>query len=179
MLSKPYFQFLILFCGISFLLLYFYSYAESKEISLVAGEGLQIKSLDIGCKNWSNSCKGFKFKNLYPGWKNAIQVSLKNNSQDGVNLRILPVIKKKKGSELLFENTYLEIVNEKGFSTGRHSLKEWERNQNRYLSPLIPASTVENWELRFEISPQLGNEAQDKFLSFDLIFEGVESFEEL
>ena len=137
---------------------------------------LKIKIPDTGCNDWSDSCSGKTWGNLYPGWSNSYNVYLKNASVAPIILKIIPYIEETGSSQDLWENTYMEITWSDGsHSSGRYSLEDWKTNSVIELEPrLAQGQEAGPWVVHFDISETARNEIADTSIEFNLVFDGIQ-----
>jgi predicted ribosomally synthesized peptide with SipW-like signal peptide len=156
----------------------FHDRVASQANAFTSGNAdLKIKMPDTNCNDWSDSCPGVNWTQLYPGWSNSYNVWLKNISTAPLSLKIIPFIEETGSSQALWDNTYMEITWQDGtHSTGRFNLTQWKANQTIELNPqLNPNQEYGPWVVKFDIPSDVGNDIANANITFNLIFDGIQS----
>jgi predicted ribosomally synthesized peptide with SipW-like signal peptide len=117
--------------------------------------------------------------NLYPGWENSYWIYLKNNSSSPITLKVKPKLNITSYTAWqLWDEVYMEISWADGtHSSGSWPLRAWVTppDDNPYLEPVLPQGyDTGPWVVKFSIPTTAGDEIQNKNITFDLIFDGIQ-----
>jgi len=128
---------------------------------------------------WADSYGGANWGNLYPGWSDSYNVYLKNVSSSPITLKVMPKINITSYTAWqLWDEVYMEITWSDGsHSTGNYPLRAWVTppDDNPYLEPVLPQGyDTGPWVIKFNVPITAGDEIQDKNITFDLIFDGIQ-----
>jgi len=128
---------------------------------------------------WADSYGGASWSNLYPGWSDSYNVYLKNVSSSPITLKVMPKLNITSYTAWqLWDEVYMEITWADGtHSTGSYPLRAWVTppDDNPYLEPVLPQGyDTGPWVIKFNVPITAGDEIQDKNITFDLIFDGIQ-----
>ncbi len=135
-------------------------------------------------QGWADSYGGSNWDNLYPGWEDSYNVYLKNNSSSPITLRAFPRIESVSGNWMLLDNIYLQFLyadgtpalNSNSNPCGNVTLRWWLDNPDSFdIGDLTQAQERGPWIAKFTIPTTVGNEIANKTITFDLIFNGIQT----
>ena len=137
---------------------------------------LQIRLVGSG-QGWQDSVTGVNWENLYPGWSESYEIQLRNKSTSPIVLKVIPRVVFTSGSTSMRNVIKMQFKDAHGNGIGlAKTLQEW-RDNTFALEALKQGAEGIIWtvEFTFPLSEEDQNHLQGKSLTFDLIFDGIQT----
>jgi predicted ribosomally synthesized peptide with SipW-like signal peptide len=150
-----------------------FSDRASSQANVISSGNADLKIMipATGCGDWSDTCPGKQWSNVYPDFADSYEVFLKNASASPISLSVVPFVEETGSSQALYDNTYMEITWDNGSqSTGRFNLQAWKNNSAIQLKKLAQNEVAGPYLVKFDIPKELGNEIANSNIEFNLVF---------